>query len=67
MRTSYKMLTDAEYNVLQLISSKTKSDCWFCVKQDKRGADYIWDLEEGKRMCLRTGIGLLCEALDCQE
>ena len=42
-------------------------DCWFLLKQDKHGADYVWDLEEGKRMCLKTGVGLLCEGLDCKE
>lgn len=67
MRTSYKTLTDAEYNVLNKISSRTKEDCWFWLKQDKHGTDYVWDLEEGKRMCLKTGVGLLCEGLDCQE
>lgn len=67
MRTSYKTLTNAEYNVLNKIASKTKSDCWFWLKQDKHGTDYIWDLEEGKRICLKTGVGLLCEGLDCQE
>lgn len=67
MRTSYKTLTDAEYNVLNKITTRTRNDCWFWLKQDKHGTDYIWDIEEGKRMCLRTGIGLLCEGLDCQE
>lgn len=67
MRTSYKTLTDAEYNVLNKIASRTKNDCWFWLKQDKHGTDYVWDLEEGKRMCLKTGVGLLCEGLDCQE
>ena len=67
MRTSYKTLTDAEYNVLNKISSRTKEDCWFWLKQDKNGTDYIWDLEERKRRCLKTGISMLVEGLDCQE
>lgn len=67
MRTSYKTLTDAEYNVLNTIASRTKSDCWFWLMQDKHGTDYVLDLEERKRMCLKTGVGLLCEGLDCQE
>jgi hypothetical protein len=67
MRTSYKTLTDAEYNVLNKIATRTKSDCWFWLKQDNHGVDYVHDLEEGKRMCLKTGIGQLCEGLDCQE
>lgn len=67
MRTSYKTLTDAEYNVLNKIADRTGMDCWFYIKQDCNGVDYIWDCEEGKRMCLKTGVGLLCEGLDCQE
>lgn len=67
MRTSYKTLTSDEYNVLNVISSRTKNDCWFWLKQDKQGVDYVWDLEEGKRMCLKTGVGLLVEGLDCKE
>jgi hypothetical protein len=67
MRTSYKTLTDAEFNVLNKIADRTKNDCWFWLKQDKYGTDYVWDLEEEKRMCLKTGVGLLCEGLDCQE
>lgn len=67
MRESYKTLTNAEYNVLQLISSRTKNDCWFWLKQDNHGTDYIWDLEEGKKICLKNGVRALCEGLDCQE
>ena len=67
MRTSYKTLVDAEYNVLNKIASKTKMECWFCLKQDKHGTDYVWDLEERKRRCLKTGIMQLLEGIDCQE
>lgn len=67
MRTSYKTLTDAEFNVLNTIADRTGMDCWFYIKQDCHGKDYIWDCEEGKRMCLKTGVSLLCEGLDCQE
>ena len=67
MRTSYKTLTDIEFNVLNKIAEKTGMDCWFYIKQDCHGIDYVWDCEEGKRMCLKTGISLLCEGLDCQE
>jgi hypothetical protein len=67
MRTSYKTLTDAEYNVLNKIATRTKSDCWFWLKQDNHGVDYVHDLEEGKRMCLKIGVKLLYEGLDCQE
>lgn len=67
MRTSYKTLTDAEFNVLNKIAEETGMDCWFSIKQDGHGTDYVWDCEEGKRMCLKTGIGMLCEGLDCQD
>lgn len=67
MRTSYKTLTNAEYNVLQLISSRTKNDCWFWLKQTNTGIDYVWDLEEGKKICLKNGVKFLCEGIDCQE
>ena len=67
MRTFYKTLTDEEYNVLNKIADRTGMGCWFLIKQDCHGVDYVWDLEEGKRMCLKTGIGLLCEGIDCQE
>lgn len=67
MRTSYKTLTDAEYNVLSKVARKTGADCWFVLKQDNHGTDYVYDWEEGKRMCLKTGVGMLAEGLDCQE
>ena len=63
MRTSYKQLTDEEYNVLNKIARKTKMDCWFSIKQDCHGVDYIYDLEGKKRICLRTGIGELIEGV----
>lgn len=64
---SYKTLTDAEFNVLNRIAEKTKNDCWFYLKQTRSGTDYVFNLEERKRMCLRNGVALLCEGLDCQE
>ena len=64
MPTVFKRLTNEEYNVLNKISSKTKMDCWFCIKTDKYGADIIYDLEEDKTLSLYRGILLLCEGLD---
>jgi beta-galactosidase len=29
--------------------------------------DYVYDMEERKRICLRTGVGMIAEGLDCQE
>lgn len=67
MRTSYKTLTSEEYRVLCKIANKTNMDCWFYIKQDNKGTDYIYDLEERKRLCLKTGINQLVEGLDCAE
>ena len=39
-------------------------DCWFLIKQTKKGEDYVYDLEEGKRLSLRTGIRQLMEGVD---
>ena len=67
MNTPYKTLTDAEYNILNKIAEATGMDCWFYIKQDSYGTDYIWDCEENKKMCLKTGVSMLCEGIDCQE
>lgn len=67
MRKAYKTLTDYEFNVLAKVSRKTGSDCWFVLKQDCHGTDYVIDWEEGKRMCLKTGVSLLADGIDCQE
>jgi hypothetical protein len=67
MRKSYKTLTGFEFNVLDKIIKLTGCDCWAFLKQDRHGVDYIYDIEEGKRLCLRTGVGLIAESLDCQE
>lgn len=67
MRTSYRTLTDAEYYVLNKIAGKTGMDCWFWLTQDKYGIDYVFDIEERKRKCLKTGVECLVEGIDCQE
>lgn len=67
MRKAYKTLTNDEYNVLSKVARKTGSDCWFALKQDHHGIDYVYDLEEGKRMCLKTGVSILADSIDCQE
>lgn len=67
MRKVYKTLTDYEYKVLSKVARKTGSDCWFVIKQDCHGTDYVYDWEEGKRMCLRTGVEVLADSIDCQE
>lgn len=67
MTMTYTTLTNEEYNVLNKIADKTKADCWFYIEQDSGGADYIFDLEEGTRLSLEAGIGMLMEAIDCPE
>ena len=67
MRRAYKTLTDCEYKVLSKVARKTGTDCWFVIKQDCHGVDYVYDLEERKRMCLKTGLGILVDSIDCQE
>lgn len=67
MARSYKTLTKYEFNVLEKVSRKTGSDCWFVLKQDCHGVDYVYDWENGRRVCLKTGVGMLAESIDCQE
>lgn len=67
MRKAYKTLTWHEYTVLNKIARKTRANCWFVIKQDCYGTDYIYDEEERKRMCLRTGVSMLVNGIDCQE
>lgn len=57
-------LTEREYNLLDKIATKSKMDCWFCIKQTKKGEDYVYDLENEKRMSLRTGIYQLMEGIE---
>ena len=67
MRRTYNTLTDYECKVLSKVARKTGCDCWFVLKQDCHGVDYIYDIEERKRMCLRTGVSILTDSIDCQE
>lgn len=57
-------LTDEEYNVLNHITSATKTDCWFWLETDNDGNDYVQDLEEDCELTLQEGIGQLYEAVD---
>ncbi|MEE1084994.1 MAG: hypothetical protein UH850_14805 [Paludibacteraceae bacterium] len=66
-RKSYKTMTDYEFNVLNKVLDRTGNDCWAFLKQDCHGVDYVWDMEERKRYCLKTGVGMIADAIDCQE
>ena len=61
------ILTAGQYSLLNKIARRTKMDCWFCIKQDSSGQDYVFDLEEGYCVELGVGIGQLMEGLDCPE
>lgn len=56
-------LSEEEYNLLDRIATETKMDCWFLIKQTKSGEDYVYDLEEDKKMSLRTGIAQLLDGI----
>ncbi len=49
-------LTTNEYNALQHITSINKMDCWFSIRQTTKGEDYIYDLEERKRISLKRAL-----------
>lgn len=57
-------LNSEEYDLLTKIAEKSKMDCWFLIKQTKKGEDYVYDLENSKKISLRTGIRLLMEGID---
>ena len=42
-------LSSEEYNLLTKIARKSKMDCWFLIKQTKKGEDYVYDLENSKK------------------
>ena len=58
------LLTDDEYNVLNLLSSISKMDCWFCLDMDDEETyDYVQDLESDEDLTLRAGVAQLNEGL----
>lgn len=59
---TYK-LNELEYNALQNITYINKMDCWFCLKTNKHGDDYIYDLEEHKRLSLKAALNYIHEGL----
>lgn len=61
------ILSSDEYDLLDKIASETKMDCWFMIKQSPKSGDYVFDLENGKRMSLRTGIRQLLEGIEGME
>lgn len=57
------ILTPEEYNVLNNITSQTKTDCWFWLDKDKNGLDCVKDLERRYKVTLRFAIRQLNEAI----
>lgn len=56
-------LTNEEYNVLGTLSSKSKMDCWFDIREINKHEDCVYDLEYERTMTLKDGITLLNEGL----
>lgn len=57
-----RILTETEYNALELIASKTKMDCWFKIIQVE-DEDLIEDLENGKKLSLENGLFQFSEGI----
>lgn len=57
------ILTNEEYNLLNDITRKTKTDCWFWLDKDKEGYDCVNDLENGRKVTLRFAVQQLNEAI----
>ena len=60
-------LADNEFNVLNKIATESKMDCWFCLAQDKRGNDYVLDIENDCRMTINQGVSELVEGMTDYE
>lgn len=56
-------LTNKEYNLLNYITRKTKTDCWFMLDKDKENFDCVYDLENKRKVTLRFAIQQLNEAI----
>lgn len=57
-----KLLAD-EYSVINTIISRTKMDCWCSLCTDKKGNDYIFDLEENEGMSMERGIAIIADGI----
>lgn len=57
-------LLDEEYNVLNVLATRSKMDCWFCLIE-KDGKDMVRDLEADDYtvMSLSTALPMLAEGL----
>lgn len=60
-------LSTQEYNTLSFLAEKSKMDCWFILEQDKNQDDYVYDLENHRKMSVRQGVKQLFEGLTQQD
>ena len=58
------MLTKEECAVLSLVAKRTKMDCWFAILHTANGQPYIYDLENKKRIGIKTAIPQLSEGVE---
>lgn len=56
-------LTNQEYNFLRDLSAHTKMDCWFSIKTDDDGNDFVLDLENDEALPLHEGIDQLFDGV----
>ena len=49
------VLLDEEYNVLNLLATRSKMDCWFWLIE-RKGKDMVRNLEENKIMSLKSAL-----------
>lgn len=56
-------LTNEEHNLLNYLTRKTKTDCWFMLDKDKEGFDCVYDLENKRKVTLRFAINQLNDAI----
>ena len=49
-------LTELEYDTVNLLATRSRMDCWFMLETDKQGNDYVFDLEENKKLTLKKGL-----------
>ena len=58
-----KHLSRDEYDTLDFLATRSRMDCWFMLKTDKQGNDYVFDLEENKKLSLKDGVAMMYEGL----
>lgn len=57
-------LNHDEYELLTKIARKSKMDCWFQIRQNAKGDDCVFDLENHKRLSLKSAVRQLMEGIE---